>query len=393
MLSTVSGGSIVGAYYYLKVKDLLEGRGHASDRAAKASREAYIAIVKEIEQEFLDAVQTNIRARALLKPMSNAKMMVSDDYSDSDRMAELYDQHFYQPFAERLGLKSLTLEHLKIHPNAAAVGLSDIKAPFDVDAYNKDPNAKYKIPIININATSINSGHRWCFTAAWVGESRFPREARLRCARRSTPMRACGACKSTAIIPSFAPIPTNGRRRSRRNLKNRRREKLQSLTLAHAVAASACVPGIFTPLSIHDLYRNSRQQEIVVELVDGGVYDNQGFDALVNADPGCEFIVCSDASGQLEDERAPSSAILSVASRANDILMTRVRAECYNRLCFESKDNARFFHLRDEFDGNDDYPKIPTPVDRSNNSDDGLVYRLRACAPTSTHFPIWKPIR
>ncbi len=376
LLSTVSGGSIVGAYYYLKVKDLLEGRGHASDRAAKASREAYIAIVKEIEQEFLDAVQTNIRARALLNPMSNAKMMVSDDYSDSDRMAELYDQHFYQPFAERLGLKSLTLEHLMIHPNAAAVGLSDIKAPFDVDAYNKDPNAKYKIPIININATSINSGHRWCFTAAWVGEFPVPQ-------RSATPL--CAAIDTNARLrrlqidgdySKFRADPDKWAAPLAAEFEKPRREKLQSLTLAHAVAASACVPGIFTPLSIHDLYRNSRQQEIVVELVDGGVYDNQGFDALVNADPGCDFIVCSDASGQLEDERAPSSAILSVARRSNDILMTRVRAKGYNRLCFEAKDNARFFHLRDEFQGNDDYPKIPIPVDRSNNNDDGLVYRL-----------------
>ena len=98
--------------------------------------------------------------------------------------------------------------------------------------------------------------------------------------------------------------------------ETKRRDKLRSLTLAHAVAAFACVPGIFTPLSVHDLYWNSRQEEIVVELVDGGVYDNQGCDALVNADPRCDYIICSDASGQLEDARAPSSAILSVARRA-----------------------------------------------------------------------------
>ena len=43
-------------------------------------------------------------------------------------------------------------------------------------------------------------------------------------------------------------------------------------------------------------------KERLVELVDGGVFDNQGVDALLEA-PACTHIICSDASRQLEDSR------------------------------------------------------------------------------------------
>ncbi|NJN47953.1 MAG: hypothetical protein HC808_17390 [Candidatus Competibacteraceae bacterium] len=49
-ISTVSGGSIIGAYYYLKVKQLLEGR--RAD-GLLPSRAAYIQLVQELEIEFL----------------------------------------------------------------------------------------------------------------------------------------------------------------------------------------------------------------------------------------------------------------------------------------------------------------------------------------------------
>jgi NTE family protein len=159
------------------------------------------------------------------------------------------------------------------------------------------------------------------------------------------------------------------------HLENLRQKKLADLTLSAAVAASAGVPGIFTPLSIHDLYWNSRGEEIVVELVDGGVFDNQGLDALFSAN--CTRIICSDASGQLEDSRTPSSQIFPVVSRANGILMTRVRAECLEKLRAEYPNGqSEFFHLRDEFQGNTTYPSIPGPVDKSDNKTNGQIYRL-----------------
>lgn len=50
-LSTVSGDSIIGALYYLRIKQLLENR--RSDKLVPSKEEAYITIVQEIERDFL----------------------------------------------------------------------------------------------------------------------------------------------------------------------------------------------------------------------------------------------------------------------------------------------------------------------------------------------------
>ncbi|MGC2221291.1 MAG: patatin-like phospholipase family protein [Methylocella sp.] len=342
VLSTVSGGSIVGAYYYLKVKQLLEGeRLDAVAGRVTPSSQAYVDIVTEIETEFLAAVQTNVRMQALLDPIANAKMIFSDDYSRSDRISEVYNERFYKKFAKNHDGK-FRLPELLITP----VGM---RPGFNVKDYNR--SADYKIPILNINATSLNTGSRWDFTAVDLGE-----------------------------VPPENPIGTIGvlprLRYDDSGLTQKQRDKLGQITLAGAVAASACVPAIFTPFAIHDIYPPGRNgEEIVIELVDGGVYDNQGVDALLSEK--CDYIICSDASGQLEENRTPSSQLLPVATRANDILMTRVRAECYDNLRVCPGDGKLvFFHLRDKFSGTRDFPPLPGPVDSSNGKDDGHVYAL-----------------
>src|SRR5688572_24124127 len=54
------------------------------------------------------------------------------------------------------------------------------------------------------------------------------------------------------------------------------------LPLGHAVAASACVPGLFEPLALTKFH-----QKQVIRLADGGVQDNQGVQGLV--EQGCDF--------------------------------------------------------------------------------------------------------
>lgn len=366
VLSTVSGGSIIGAYYYLKVKELLEGRRVRNGVAAALSQRAYIEIVEEIEQEFLAEVQTNIRTQALLDPLKNVEMALSDDYSNSDRMAELYDQHFYRRFAGPNGA-SLKLADLKILPQSEEPG-------FDVNEFND--RSEHKIPILTINATSLNTGHRWVFTSSWVGEAclmgpSIDTNVTLKFLQLNGAYDRFQACGGKKECDWEAPAPSQAQ-------ENSRQKKLAEITLADAVAASACVPAIFTPLSIHDLYWNSKGEEIVVELVDGGVFDNQGLDALFDAE--CTHLICSDASGQLEDRRTLPSDPVPVAQRSNDILMTRVRSECYSKLC-DARDfkhtTFAFFHLRDKFPGNAarGYLPIPGPVDKADDRS-GLVYRL-----------------
>ena len=343
VLSTVSGGSIIGAYYYLKVKQLLEGdRKDAQGAVAAPSSEAYVEIVREIETEFLDAVQTNVRMRALLDPVANAKMIFADDYSRSDRIAEIYDVCFYRRFSKDEARK-IALPDLLITPSGMQPG-------FNVHDYNR--TADYKIPILNINATTLNTGGRWVFTAEWLGEAE-------------------PAIGAIGKIPPLKQI-----RYSDAGLSEKQRNKLAQIGLAEAVAASACVPAIFAPLAIHDLYEpGPNGEEIVVELVDGGVYDNQGLDALISQ--GCDHVICSDASGQIEENRTPSSQLWPVATRANEILMTRVRSECYANLGSCPGDGKfAFFHLRDAFVGTAGYPPLPGPADRCGDESSGHIYAL-----------------
>jgi NTE family protein len=90
--------------------------------------------------------------------------------------------------------------------------------------------------------------------------------------------------------------------------------------LALAVAASAAVPGVFHPLAISDLYEGIR-----VQLVDGGVQDNQGIQAL--EDQGCDRLVISDASGQMADKEKPPALAATTLTRTVSVAEDRIRDE------------------------------------------------------------------
>ena len=90
VLSTVSGGSIVGAHYYLELKRLLESQ---ADHAL--SRENYVELVRRLQTDFLDGVQQNLRCRILTDFRANLRLLFSKAYTRSQRIGELYEQHLY----------------------------------------------------------------------------------------------------------------------------------------------------------------------------------------------------------------------------------------------------------------------------------------------------------
>ena len=360
VLSTVSGGSIIGAYYYLKIKELLEGnRKDLTARHGRITRDCYVAIVREIETDFLSGVQNNLRARLFDDPVSNGKMIVNDEYSRSDRMGDLYDEFFYQPFVKGPTQKRILLEDIKIIP------LGENGATFDPFEYNK--RAEFKVPVLTINATSLNTGNSWHFTSSWIGESEPALDINTNVILKF--LRLDGRYPEK---PGFVP-----EKDVTETQKALRAAKFKQIRLADAVAASASVPGVFKPLAIHDLYWNSRGEDIVVQLVDGGVFDNHGFDTLTKAK--CDYVICSDGSGQIEDELDPVTKIFSVVNRSNSILMKRVREETIENLisgkCAEK--DWTILHLRQQCRGDIVYPPVAGPVDRSDpDKANGLVYRL-----------------
>ena len=291
VISTVSGGSIIGALYYLKLKRLLETK---EDR--EITDADYQRLVEEVEAAFRAAVQKNLRLLTFVNPLKNLKMS-QPDYSRSDRLAELLDAYLYRPAAGSRG--PVLMRELVISPRGEGPA-------FHPERENGRRAAK--VPILLINATSLNTGRNWRFEAVRMGEPPRDNPVYLDVDKR---MRLARTAGYEALPPRYRDI-----------------------TLAHAVAASAAVPGLFHPLAISRLYPGVR-----VELVDGGVHDNQGIQGLI--DRGCTQFVVSDGSSQMEGEKRPSTSVLATLVRSNSVLLSRIREEQVVRL--ESRATSRAF--------------------------------------------------
>ena len=286
-LSTVSGGSIVGAHYYLEVQEILN-QGKDED----ISRREYIEAVRRVQERFLAGVQRNMRMRALASLGANLRMIFSKEYSRSHRLGELYEENIYKQIGKNAQPRTepRSMPELLVTPADQPVS-----EPFKPKFSNWRRRAK--VPVLLLNTTSLNSGHSWHFTARWMGE----------------PPGSIGT-----------EIDVNERYR-RLWYKQAPKDEHKNYRLGYAVAASSCVPGLFAPLVLDELY-----PERTVRLVDGGVHDNQGVGALLDED--CTLVLCSDASGQMGDQKQPSNSILGVPLRSNSILMDRVREAEYQDL-------------------------------------------------------------
>ena len=299
VISTVSGGSIIGAFYYLKVKQLLEG---SRADGLQPCPDAFRQLVRELEVEFLPAMQRNLRILAFADRLDNARMLASD-YSSSQRLAKLFDTCFFAP-AEGDG--RTLLKDLPIRPRA------------DADAAT---------PVLLLNATALNTGHQFQMTGSFVGEPEVSS--------------VVGGTAAMPMLPRLAMDDTT--------LSPRQRKRLHQLSLGEAVAASCCVPGLFEPFSLEDLYQDHQGEDVTVRLVDGGIFDNQGLVALF--EEGCTHFICSDASESLQWQSQPTELIHQVAMRANDIMMDRIRHETMAELPREQPDRYAVFTLGDS-DGN-----------------------------------------
>jgi predicted acylesterase/phospholipase RssA len=288
VISTVSGGSIIGALYYLHVRNLLQRTADAD-----ITRDDYVAMIDEIQRTFPVAIQHNLRMRTFGDAVKNLRMY-GRGYSRSDRMAELYEEFLYAPVVEEALKRGVPLPALAIQPHGERPGFH----PFAADAVGRTPNDRRanKVPALVINATTLNTGHNFQFTTTWLGEP---------------PNR-----------PDQGDLDRNLRLRRAYYDRDNLPLKFQRLPLAVAVAASATVPGLFPPLALTDLY-----PQLTPQLVDGGVHDNQGIEGLLDLD--CTHLIVSDASGQMDDVPDPKVGPLAVLKRSNDVLMDRVREEEY----------------------------------------------------------------
>ncbi len=343
VISCVSGGSIIGAYYYLHLKKLLE-----SKEDSEITREDYINLIKEIETDFLKEVQTNLRVQALSSLKSNFKMLFQGDtYSRSDRMAELYDRHFHNKFLKYFGKnpdETISIRELIINPFRSNIG-PDIRS-FNISRKNK-------VPMLILNATTLNTGRNWQFTAVDMGERDVTSSEREDDNRYN-------------ISTLFKAFKFDGPEIKRAN------PKYLHFPLRIAVAASACVPGLFAPLALTDLYDSS-----VPQLVDGGVFDNQGISPILWEM--CDEIIISDASGQMDFIENTRNDPIGVTTRSNSIMMNRIRNLQFEYLDykFSSKSVSKeiFLHLREDLEPRTILPggKFKTEIkSRSSNTYYGI---------------------
>ncbi len=291
VLSCVSGGSIIGAYYYLKLKLLLENKTDS-----EITKQDYIDLVKEMETGFLEGVQKNLRMRIFSNLFLNFKIIFSRHYSRTHRLGELYEKYLFKkifkdknPFTESGRYSEL------LKKNSGKIFMSDLfinpksetGEPFNFSTDNW--LRTHKVPQLILNATSMNTGHNWQFTASYMGEP------------------------AASIEPDIDVKP-----RLRRMYYDDAPERYRKFRLGYAVGASSCVPVMFHPMPMFGLYPS-----IDLQLIDGGLNDNQGIRSLLETE--CVNMIVSDASGQLPTGNAAVNQESAIFFRADNILQERLR--------------------------------------------------------------------
>lgn len=98
--------------------------------------------------------------------------------------------------------------------------------------------------------------------------------------------------------------------------------------VARAVMASSCVPFAFTPVTIDQSFYQEPAQfgKIDPQLVDGGVYDNQGIHKITQANSSyaCDIIVVSDAGNKLPFQKFYNNTF-TLLLRTVDTFMLRIK--------------------------------------------------------------------
>jgi predicted acylesterase/phospholipase RssA len=293
VLSCVSGGSIVGAAYWLALRKRLV-------ESAPLDRQAYVELVRELIVHFERAVGYDVRRNiqpSRVRVAYDVLVRAQKGALDPERIAQSLERDFYRPLFPGEGplyMHDLALRppHLPKDHDPALTGCDDFN-PVRDNWLRRD-----KVPALVLNATTVNTGHAWQFTPTWMGESPW------------------------AVHEAADAVP---------RLQWAEYEPLAGwqVSLGRAVAASACVPGIFKPLELEAPY----ESDLAVRLVDGGVYDNQGTVSLLAHN--CNVLIVSDAAGQLLLEARPGAGLPGLgqhAMRSMDTLMERVRQANYGDL-------------------------------------------------------------
>ncbi len=323
MISCVSGGSIAGAAYAVRLKALL---------ARKLDLDIRPSDYREVVADLVDAVtrvaSMNLRARAFCNPFAALRLWLRPDYTLSERIADLLDRHLFAPLIqshpeyrtvggdalarlarsdEGMTKPSWRVFH-RLAQSRAPLGwplaMWDMRAAPKGERHDFDPASaanrirRARCPELFFNTTSLNTGGTFVFSTHANGEPVNPTRQQI----SSMPTLSWRTYRDINSGGDLAPA---------------------AFRLSRVVAASAAVPGLLPPI----LFRRTHQDALVA-LSDGGVHDNQGFQPLIRQR--CDWILASDAAAQLSFEPYPEVANFRVAANSSDMLMERIREMSYD---------------------------------------------------------------
>jgi NTE family protein len=170
VLSTVSGGSIVGALYILLLKERLEDPQYTS-----ISREGYLEIVDELQHDLIGGIRKNLRTRLFMNPFALMKVLLFKG-SLAAEMGRLYEKHIFGSVRARLqksgtpGVdRSGRIPLAAIRLREAAVNRQGSAVKYNLVALDRDRPGSAVTSLI-LNATSLNSGARFWFSPTEIGD-------------------------------------------------------------------------------------------------------------------------------------------------------------------------------------------------------------------------------
>ncbi|HVS86475.1 MAG TPA: patatin-like phospholipase family protein [Gaiellaceae bacterium] len=338
VISTVSGGSVVGTLYYLLLRHQLQ-----TVRDRLMTREVYLEIVRDLERRYRSAVATSFRGRALAR--LRVVCMLWPTYSRTNLIATVFEERLYRKVLGARG--PVHMSDLLVKPMD-----NEGRQPSTFDPGKENVHRNAPVPILVLNSTALNTGHSFRFEAEYVGEPEARQPLEL------------DADKNTRLIRvPYELLPKKVRKR---------------FTLGFAVSASAAFPVGFAPLAIGGMYGaepDGRERRFLVRLTDGGVRDNQGVDGLL--DHHCTELIVSDGSSQTPDLSEPAGTIVGVLPRVGAIEGKQSREQrLYHADADREITSFSFVHLQTGI--------APETLDPLGTSEDAADYRDTFGPPPAT---------
>ena len=284
VISTISGGSIIGAYYALNKGDF---KAFEKSFTQKLQQSCVKKIVLNIRFLFPFILFLSYLIIILFNPLS---LNLSKWSIITLVLLPIIILIIFQ-------FKTLPLTRLKIRAYK--------KIFFGKATISDLPNK----PLLAINATNLSTGTLFTFSR-----------------------RKCSDSSYEYIKDGGKPITFN----------------CSKMPIAIAVASSTCVPVPFNPVEIDEKYYESPSDKyrIKPKLIDGGLYDNQGIHKLTqeNSSYACDIIIVSDGSQPFSNKFSSNNTVF-ILYRGLDVMMRKIKNLQFIRDVYSTKKEIAYFSL------------------------------------------------